>query len=60
VTLAQRLAGLQRLSVPRAVVPIALDPLVASFCQAYPEVEVEIATSEEPVDLATEGFDAGV
>jgi DNA-binding transcriptional LysR family regulator len=58
--LGQRPAGLLRLSVPRAVVPILLEPLIASFCQAYPEVEVEIAASEELVDLAAEGFDAGI
>src|SRR6266567_2427514 len=44
--LGQRPAGLLRLSVPRAVVPILLEPLIASFCQAYPEVEMEIAASE--------------
>ena len=58
--LGQRPAGLLRLSVPRAVVPILLEPLIASFCQAYPSVEVEIAASEELIDLAAEGFDAGV
>lgn len=58
--LGQRPAGLLRLSVPRAVVPILLEPLIASFCRAYPEVEVEIAASEELVDLAAEGFDAGI
>src|SRR5881394_2586889 len=58
--LGQRPAGLLRLAVPRAVVPILLEPLIASFCQANPEVEVEIAVSEELVDLAAEGFDAGI
>src|SRR5207302_2075527 len=58
--LEQRPAGLLRLSVPRAVVPILLEPLIASFCQAYPEVEVEIAASGELTDLAAEGFDAGI
>ena len=58
--LGQRPAGLLRLSVPRAVVPILLEPLIASFCQAYPEVQVEIAASEELVDLAANGFDAGI
>jgi DNA-binding transcriptional LysR family regulator len=58
--LGQRPAGLLRLSVPRAVVPILLEPLIASFCEAYPEVEVEIAASAELVDLAAEGFDAGI
>ncbi|WP_027799000.1 LysR family transcriptional regulator [Paraburkholderia dilworthii] len=58
--LGQRPAGLLRLSVPRAVVPLLLEPLIASFCQAYPEVEVEIAASKELIDLAAEGFDAGI
>jgi DNA-binding transcriptional LysR family regulator len=58
--LGQRPAGLLRLAVPRAVVPILLQPLIASFCQAYPEVEVEVATNEQLVDLAAEGFDAGI
>src|SRR4051812_8240274 len=58
--LGQRPAGLLRLSVPRAVVPILLEPLIASFCRAYPEVEVEIAASEELIDLAAGGFDAGI
>src|ERR1700681_3615801 len=58
--LGQRPAGLLRLTVPRAVVPILLEPLIASFCQAYPEVEVEIAASADLVDIAAEGFDAGI
>src|SRR5580692_6180334 len=45
--LGQRPTGRLRLSVPRAVVPILLEPLIASFCQANPEIEVEIAASAE-------------
>jgi len=56
----ERPTGLLRLSVPPAVVPILLEPLIASFCRAYPEVEVEIVASGELVDLAAEGFDAGI
>ena len=58
--LGQRPAGLLRLSVPRAVVPLVLEPVIASFCQAYPEIELEIAASDERVDLAAGGFDAGI
>src|SRR5579883_238530 len=58
--LGQRPAGLLRLSVPRAVVPILLEPLIASFCRAYPDIKVEISASKELVDLAAEGFDAGI
>jgi DNA-binding transcriptional LysR family regulator len=58
--LGQRPAGLLRLSAPRAAVPLILEPVIASFCQAYPEIELEIAASEEMVDVAAEGFDAGI
>jgi DNA-binding transcriptional LysR family regulator len=58
--LGQRPTGLLRLSVPRAVVPLILEPVIASFYKAYPEIEVEIAASEELVDIAAEGFDAGI
>jgi DNA-binding transcriptional LysR family regulator len=58
--LGQRPAGLLRLTAPRAVVPLLLEPLIASFCQAYPEVEVEIVASADLVDIAAEGFDAGI
>jgi DNA-binding transcriptional LysR family regulator len=58
--LGARPTGLLRLSVPRGVVPLLLEPVIASFCRAYPEIELEIAASEEMVDLAAGGFDAGI
>jgi len=58
--LGQRPTGLLRLSVPRGVVPLVLEPVIASFCAAHPEIEVEIAASEQMVDLANGGFDAGI
>jgi DNA-binding transcriptional LysR family regulator len=42
------------------VVPILPKPPVASFCQSYPEVELEVAASEELAGLAAERFDAGI
>jgi DNA-binding transcriptional LysR family regulator len=53
-------SGLLRLSVPRGVLPRIVQPVIASFCRAYPDVELEIAASEEMVDLAARGFDAGI
>jgi len=58
--LGRRPAGLLRLTVPRAVMPVLLEPIIASFLNAYPEIGVEIASSEELIDLAAGGFDAGV
>ncbi|MEW9306867.1 LysR family transcriptional regulator [Labrys neptuniae] len=58
--LGSRPTGLLRLAVPPGVVSVLLEPLIASFCQAYPEIEVEIAASGELIDLAAQGFDAGI
>lgn len=58
--LAERPSGLLRLAVPRAVVPLVLEPILASFCAAFPDVTIEISASEELVDLARDGFDAGI
>ena len=58
--LGERPAGLLRLAVPRAVVPLILEHVIGSFGQAYPEIELEIAASEELVDIAAEGYDAGI
>jgi DNA-binding transcriptional LysR family regulator len=58
--LGQKATGLLRLTVPPSVVPIVLEPLIASFCQASPKIEVEIAANEKLIDLSAEGFDAGV
>ena len=55
-----RPAGLLRLAVPRAVVPLIIRPILASFAAAYPDIEMEIAASEEFVDIASQGFDAGM
>jgi DNA-binding transcriptional LysR family regulator len=58
--LGKRPAGLLRLAVPRAVVPLILEPVIGPFCEAYSEIELEIAASDEMVDLAASGFDAGI
>ena len=55
-----RPTGLLRLAVPRSVVPLILEPMIASFCQAWPEIELEIAASDEMVDIVAGGFDAGI
>jgi len=57
---ALRPSGLLRLAVPPSVMPLVLQPVLASFAAACPDVVVEIVTSEELVDLARDGFDAGI
>ena len=46
--------------MPKGVIPLLLEPAIASFCGTYPDVELEIVASEEMVDLAKGGFDAGI
>ena len=58
--LGQKPSGLLRLTVPRPVVTVLLEPLLASFCQTFPEITLEISVKEELIDLAAEGFDAGI
>lgn len=59
-TLGERPAGLLRINTPRAVIPIIIEPIIASFCAQYPDVDVEIAAEDGLIDLAASGFDAGI
>lgn len=59
-SLGDRPAGLLRLNMPRAVVPYLIEPILGGFCEAYPEVEVEICAEDGFVDLAEGGYDAGI
>jgi DNA-binding transcriptional LysR family regulator len=58
--LGQRPSGLLRLAVPPGALPMLLEPLIATFSRDFPEVEVEVAASGELIDVAAQGFDAGV
>ena len=58
--LGERPTGLLRLAVPKGVVPLLLEPAIASFCGEYPNIELEIVANDEMVDLARGGFDAGI
>lgn len=59
-TLGDRPAGLLRLNTPRAVIPMLLTPVLASFYEAFPDVKVEIYAEDAFADLAAGGFDAGI
>lgn len=58
--LGRRPAGLLRIAAPPGVMLPLLVPLIASFCQDYPEIEVEIAAAGDLIDIAAQGFDAGI
>jgi DNA-binding transcriptional LysR family regulator len=53
-------AGLLRISAPRAAVEPILAPIVEDFCKAHPKVVVELFADDRLIDIVEEGFDAGV
>ena len=55
-----RPAGLLRLTMPRAVLPMIIRPILSSFSRAYPDIELEIDASDELLDISSKGFDAGI
>jgi DNA-binding transcriptional LysR family regulator len=52
--------GRLRLTVPRAAVPFVIDPVVPTFRERHPRIELEIVIEERLVDVVAEGYDAGV
>ena len=52
--------GRVRITVPRVAVPLVIDPVVATFRERHPRVEVEIAIEDRFVDIVAEGYDAGI
>jgi DNA-binding transcriptional LysR family regulator len=53
-------SGLLRITCPRPVVPLILQPKLASFHRLYPAIELEIVATEELLDVAQGEFDAGI
>lgn len=53
-------AGTLRLTVPRIAVPLVIEPILSDFADAAPRVTLEIVADDGLVDLARDGFDAGI
>jgi DNA-binding transcriptional LysR family regulator len=58
--LRDRPAGRIRLIVPRSAAEMMLLPKLAAFSRMYPEITLEVTTSNDPVDLVAGEYDAGV
>jgi DNA-binding transcriptional LysR family regulator len=52
--------GRIRLIVPRLVAQMVVMPKLAAFARKYPEIVLEITTSNDPVDLVAGEYDAGI
>jgi len=53
-------SGRIRLIIPRTATQMVLLPKLAQFNRAYPEIVLEVTSSNDPVDLIAGGYDAGV
>jgi len=56
----ERPAGRIRLILSRTAAHLVLLPKLAQFARAYPEIVLEVTTSNDPVDLVAGEYDAGV
>jgi DNA-binding transcriptional LysR family regulator len=56
----ERPAGRIRLIVPRLVAQMVIVPKLAAFARTYPEIVLEITTSNDAVDLVADEYDAGI
>ncbi|MEZ4450192.1 MAG: LysR substrate-binding domain-containing protein [Nannocystaceae bacterium] len=55
-----RPAGTLRLNVPRLAARWVLEPVLAPFLAAHPEIRLDIVTDDGFTDIVAQGFDAGV
>lgn len=58
--LGNRPAGRLRINLMRGAVQPMFEPIIAGFCETYPEIELEIFADDALSDLNAGGFDAGV
>ena len=55
-----RPAGRIRLIIPRTATEMVVLPKLATFARSYPEIVLEVTSSNDPVDLIAGEYDAGV
>jgi DNA-binding transcriptional LysR family regulator len=53
-------SGRIRLIIPRTATQMVILPKLAQFARAYPEILLEVTSSNDPVDLVAGEYDAGV
>lgn len=52
--------GTLRLTAPRPMSQLLIEPVLASFAQAHPKVLVELHGQDDFVDISADGYDAGL
>lgn len=52
--------GRVRLSVPRAAFPFVIEPVLPTFRERHPRIQLEVVFEDRRIDIVGDGFDAGV
>jgi DNA-binding transcriptional LysR family regulator len=52
--------GRVRLTVPASAMPLVIEPVLPTFRERYPKVELELGIEDRRVDIVAQGYDAGV
>jgi DNA-binding transcriptional LysR family regulator len=55
-----RPAGRLRLIIPRTATQMVILPKLAQFAQSFPEIVLEVTSSNDPVDIVAGEYDAGI
>ena len=55
-----RPSGVLRINAARISIAMVLQPLLAGFLKAYPDVQIELSNDEGYVDIVERGLDAGI
>jgi DNA-binding transcriptional LysR family regulator len=53
-------AGRVRLNVPTEAAELLVGPVLATFAERYPDLEIEISVSNHMIDVIDSGFDGGI
>lgn len=59
-SLAKKPSGTLKINLPGIFYPVYLAPYVASFVQKFPDITLDLYSTDEAMDVFESGFDAGV
>ncbi|MBS1154288.1 MAG: LysR family transcriptional regulator [Proteobacteria bacterium] len=52
--------GLLRVNAPQAFGRYRISPLISEFCRLYPDVDVQLELTDNPIDLIEKAFDVSI
>ncbi len=52
--------GLVRVNLPHVAARVVIEPILAGFSQAYPDVRLDLVLDDGMADVVADGFDAGI